>query len=369
MDAIAKQSQVVDILKGLLPIIVVVYHTSLGVESCLDSPSSFLRAVFCVMGQVAVPMFFMISGYYFFTKLSVWNWNIWGQKMKKRMKTLLLPYVLWIVIDFFAKFVFGILSSEIPGFDFSSLKDFFVNSGGFRIFYDRPIQDWDCSVLGYRIPSGKPIDGPLWYIRDLIIVMCLAPAIWAYLKQSNNLGLILLAVMYVLFVGIPLSGFSIIALFFFSVGAAFSMNGKTFMLVFKHYNLLSYALSAVLLVALLFLSSKTSDVLAGVLQRLFVIAASVALINIADALYERGVIHPVQLLVNSSFFVYASHAVLITEFANYFLWHILPFENEPVFLAKVFLRPLVAWSICIGLFLIFKKLAPRTLNVLTGHRN
>lgn len=369
MDAIAKQSQVVDILKGLLPIIVVVYHTSLGVESCLDSPSSFLRAVFCVMGQVAVPMFFMISGYYFFTKLSVWNWNIWGQKMKKRMKTLLLPYVLWIVIDFFAKFVFGILSSEIPGFDFSSLKDFFVNSGGFRIFYDRPIQEWDNSVLGYRIPSGKPIDGPLWYIRDLLVVMCLSPVICYFLKKTRSLGLLLLAVFYVLCVGIPVSGFSITALFFFATGAAFSISGKTFIEVFKKYRIPAYVLSAVLLVVLLFLSSTSLGTLSGVLQRLYVITASVALFNIVGALYDRGAIHPIPMLVDSSFFVYASHAVLITELSNYLLWHILPFENEPIFLAKVFLRPLVAWGICMGLFVALKKLTPRTLNILTGNRN
>ena len=369
MDAIAKQSQVVDILKGLLPIIVVVYHTSLGVGSCLDSPSSFLRAVFCVMGQVAVPMFFMISGYYFFTKLSVWNWNIWWQKMKKRVKTLLIPFILWIVIDFFAKFVFGIMKSEIPGFDFSSLKDFFVTSGGFRIFYDSPIQDFERSVLGYWIPNCKPIDGPLWYIRDLFIVMCLSPLIWLALKCTHNRIILPLAFLYVLDVGIPVSGFSIIALFFFAVGTAFSISGKTFLQEFSKYRTLSYLLSVGALVTLLFLDSPTSSILAGVLQRLFVVTASVALINLVGELLDRGTVHPIPLLVDSSFFVYASHAVLITEFANFLLWHILPFENEPVFLAKVFLRPFVAWCICIGLFLSLKKIAPRTLNVLTGYRN
>lgn len=73
MYAIAKQPQVVDILKGLLPIIVAVYHTSAGVGSCLDSPSSFLRVVFCEMGQVAVPMFFMISGYYFLSGIGIFG--------------------------------------------------------------------------------------------------------------------------------------------------------------------------------------------------------------------------------------------------------------------------------------------------------
>lgn len=369
MDAIAKQSNIVDIIKGWLPLLVVAIHTSMGVSSCFESPSSFMRVLFCVLGQVAVPMFFMISGYYFFTKLSVWNWGVWGQKLEKRTKTLLLPFVLWIVIDFLAKFVFGVLMSEIPGFDFSSLKDFFVSSGGFRIFYDRPVQDYEKSVLGYWIPLCKPIDGPMWYVRDLFIVMCMAPAIWPFLTYTNNRGLVLLAVMYVLSVGIPLSGFSITALFFFSTGAAFSISSKTFVQVFKKYNYLSYVLSVIFLVANLFLSTTSFVILAGVVQRLFVITGSVAIFNIVDALHDRGSIQPIPLLVNSSFFVYACHTVLITEFSNFILWHILPFENEPIFLAKVFLRPLFAWGICIGLFAALKKLAPRTLNALTGNRN
>ena len=48
--------------------------------------------------RVAVPIFFLVSGYLFFVKLEEWNTNIWIDKLKKRVKTLLIPYVLWNLI-------------------------------------------------------------------------------------------------------------------------------------------------------------------------------------------------------------------------------------------------------------------------------
>ena len=52
---------------------------------------------------VAVPIFFLISGYLFFVKLEEWRTDVWVDKLKRRVKTLLIPYLLCntiaIVID------------------------------------------------------------------------------------------------------------------------------------------------------------------------------------------------------------------------------------------------------------------------------
>ena len=52
------------------------------------------------MCRVAVPIFFFISGYLFFVKLEQWNINVWVDKLRKRAKTLLVPYLLWNIIAF-----------------------------------------------------------------------------------------------------------------------------------------------------------------------------------------------------------------------------------------------------------------------------
>ena len=45
--------------------------------------------------RIAVPMFFFISGYYAFYKKDWSQRSIWTVELKKRVKTLLIPYLLW----------------------------------------------------------------------------------------------------------------------------------------------------------------------------------------------------------------------------------------------------------------------------------
>ena len=55
-----------------------------------DFVYGFLNSAFM---QMAVPLIFFISGYLFFSKTTNFGWKEYGQKMKKRTRTLLLPYV------------------------------------------------------------------------------------------------------------------------------------------------------------------------------------------------------------------------------------------------------------------------------------
>jgi len=45
--------------------------------------------------RIAVPMFFFISGYYAFYKKDWSQRSVWTVELKKRVKTLLIPYLLW----------------------------------------------------------------------------------------------------------------------------------------------------------------------------------------------------------------------------------------------------------------------------------
>ncbi len=48
--------------------------------------------------RIAVPCFFLISGYLFFKKLEDWNLDMWKGKMVRRVHSLLIPYVLWNIL-------------------------------------------------------------------------------------------------------------------------------------------------------------------------------------------------------------------------------------------------------------------------------
>ena len=63
------------------------------------------RAISLTLAQTAVPMFFFISGYLFFNRLHDWNWSVYLGKLRKRCKTLLVPFVLWNTIAIVALFL------------------------------------------------------------------------------------------------------------------------------------------------------------------------------------------------------------------------------------------------------------------------
>lgn len=361
-----RQSNIFSILKGLLPILVVAYHTSYYASlSYRDGVESFLRVLICNIGAVAVPVFFFISGILFFTKLQEWHWSIWKHKVLKRINTLFFPYVIWLLIDFVMKYVRAILKHDLPGFSIKSLQCYFTSNGALRIFYDRPYFLWDNSIWGYFVDISKPIDAPLWYVRELMVLVLLSPFIWKILKISSNYIIVLFGLLYLLNAGLPFVLISPTALFFFGAGAAFSIGGKDFLTVFHQYKILSFAASAVLLI----LSFLVTDSLwNGLVSRCFVMSSVVMIINLVSDLYDRGKLHPNKLLTDSSFFIYAGHAVLITDISNFLLWRTLPITTEWMAVLKVFLRPAFTVGICLLIFTIMKKVCPRTLGLLTGGR-
>lgn len=361
-----RQSYSINFLKGILPILVVGLHTSIG--EGLDYHNGlepFLRVLIVKAGGMAVPIFFFISGLLFFDRMQEWDWTIWKTKTIKRIRTLFLPFVLWIAITFIMKFVWGILKNEIQGFNITALLDFFASNGAFRMFYDRPLVEYSDSVLGYAVNESKPLDGPLWYVRDLMVLVILSPLIWKFIKKAGQYAILTFLGIYLLIIGLPFVLISPVSLFFYSFGAAFSISGKDFLEYFKRFRIPSYIISSIFLVLSIMI---VHPVWSGVIHRCFIIASVIAIFNLTVYLYDAGRLKPVKLLTDSSFFIYASHAVLITEISNFLLWRILPITAEWMLVLKVFLRPAVAVGICLFIFVAMRKICPKTLGALTGGR-
>lgn len=361
-----RQSGIINVLKGILPFLVVAIHTSFDASLCYkDGIEPFLRVLITKVGGVAVPTFFYISGLLFFNKFEEWNWVSWKRKVQNRARTLLLPFILWIVIDFVMKYVWAILKHELPDFSFATFCEFLSDNGYLRIFYDRPLVEYSDSILGYAVDASKPIDGPLWYVRELIVLVLLAPAIWKALKATRYYAIAIFGILYLFNIGLPFVLVSPTGLFFFSLGAAFSIAEQDFLNVFKKFRLVSYILYGVLLLLCFVISDM---ILNALVFRCFVMVGVVMIFNLATSCYDVAKIKPVNILTNSSFFVYAGHAVLITEISNYLLWHALPFVTEWILVLKVFLRPVVSVGICLFIFVTMRRFCPKLLGALTGGR-
>ena len=109
------------------------------------------------LARVSVPLFFFISGFLFFYRTD-FSMKAYGQKLKKRVRTLLVPYVFWNAAALLA---FVTIQIFMPS----------LTSGN-----NKPILD-------YGLPDyldlfwGHPISYQFWFIRDLMVVVLVSPLV------------------------------------------------------------------------------------------------------------------------------------------------------------------------------------------------
>lgn len=381
-DADGLQSQAIDWLRFPLAVAVVFIHSSYAGTSPIDvaamqadplsamSLYNWLRICFShVLTHIAVPAFFVISGFLFFRNWQRWDKQLYLKKMKSRFRTLAVPYLCWngIAVLLLAG-VRNIGAFLLKGEPLSSIPLFFEENGFLRLFWSCP-QEEACTFngLGLSVPVlGMPIDAPLWFVRDLIVMMVLAPLFYWLLKKTRFYGVCMLF-LYMLCAGGMMPGLDGVSVFFFGLGAYFAICGKNLVAACRRVRALSYVLAVGLLFPLIWFDGHNTVVGARI-YHFYIVAGTFAVFNLAADLLERGKtrVHP--LLPRSSFFIYATHTLLVLGISRRLL---SPLGNlgHPLASATAYLlTPLLAVAICLGLFMLMRRWLPRTLGVLTGNR-
>lgn len=151
-----------------IAILMVLYIHGVYLEANADyCVAQYIQGLFGFSGLsfIANPLFFIISGYLFF--LGVERCKECYPKMKKRAKTLLVPYLIWNVIFVLWYVVLALL----PGVSQFVNSDILggLSQGGF----------WG----GLKTLFVNPISFPLWFLRDLMIYVLLSPLIYWGLKH------------------------------------------------------------------------------------------------------------------------------------------------------------------------------------------
>jgi len=160
------------------------------------------------IGRLAVPLFFMISGYLFFFNTDN-GIVIIKRKIRSRIKSLVVPYLYGCF--YFTVFVFAL--QFVPG-----INDH-VNGGGLTVL-NRPLLLVIKNLFWIGTNSNAPFAFHLWFIRDLIVIVALTPILY-YLLGCLKWWLILMLFALTLISIVPSSLFS--SLFWFSLGAIFSL--------------------------------------------------------------------------------------------------------------------------------------------------
>ena len=218
--------------------------------------------------KVAVPVFFIISGYLFFANVEDWSLKVYKTKMLRRAKTLLLPYLAWNLMMVF----------KLRTFSWS----FF----------------WE------------PANMPLWFLRDLMIVSLLTPVIYIGVKKLGYWLLVALLPVYLTGIWLIQPGINPYAICFFSLGAFLSIRKMDLVDTCMRYQKPAYILSV--LFGLGMLMSYGSCVF-PYLMLAFRVTGAISVF----CLGARHTLKVSSLLCDSTYFIYLAHYVLFFSFIDH----------------------------------------------------
>ncbi len=325
---------------------------------------TFTAAFFShMLADLAVPCFFLFSGFLYFYKLKTWNKDVYLSKTKKRFQTLIIPYLLWNVLTVaiislveFAKFNGGLSNY------WSAIQE----NGIWKIFWN--YYEWDLNktdLLGNVTPKYGPINIPLWFLRDLIVIVLLSPLVYYLIKYTRLIGVLLLGVAFYTKVWFTFPGLNIAGVFFFALGAYFSIHGKNLVTSLLQHKAWWYPLAAITLVLATYFDGTD---MSAYVHPLFTIFGVIAVVNLTATFIEHGTLKVNPMLSQASFFIFVTHTILILGYAKRALIYVIPSQDAFYMLLKYFVTPTITVVVCVALYLVTKKVSPRVLSILMGSR-
>ena len=296
--------------------------------------------------QVCVPSFFVISGYLFFHGIKHFTFTIYGEKLKRRVRTLLIPYVLWNIFCA-GLFLFKVSVLHFPGLGI-------IENG---------IVDWTKFFEGFvyiQQVSGFPYAFAFWFIRNLIIFIILAPVVWMIARKWWSVALFF--IIKIVF-GLKLYGIE-----WFIIGAACSLNQVKFENLKDRFYLfpifgVSYLLSGI---------AREYYGMPGTIESILFIMEVVSAFCFLYAVSLRfTVLHNgrlMQFLYSSTFFIYAFHQCFCTVNAKFWI-HVYGCETVFTTLAAFVSSFLTLVLISLSVYLMLRFLSPGFLGIITGKRS
>ncbi|WP_454879211.1 acyltransferase family protein [Sphingobacterium detergens] len=367
MSAEELQSKVIDFLRFPLIVGVVFIHTDFsdivmaGVKqiSFVNYPI-FSRIFFLfskVIFEACVPLFFFISGFLFFYKTAGFSREIYLQKLKNRIRSLLVPYIFWnLLIILLLMLAQTFLSGSLV-------------SGRNKLITDYNLLDWlwsfwDTSHVNPLTKKTLPINSPFWFIRDLMVVVLFSPLIYILIKKLRAYAVIILGLLWIFNPFFYLPGLSIVSFFFFTAGAYFSIHKMNFVEVLKPM-LRALAPLYILIVAMALYFVGTGwwsyFYCAGVIVGL------ILAITVSAYFIERGKWHLNPFLTNGSFFIYAYHRLpLVFVIKILFKW--LHPRSDGVLLLLYLACPAIVILLGLLIYSLLRQWLPRFTAVISGGR-
>ena len=257
-----------------------------------------------------MPTFFVMSGFLFFANVEQFNKEIYWQKIGRRVKTLLIPYIVWNLL----------MAVKLKTFNLS-------------IFWE-------------------PANMPLWFLRDLIIVSLLTPIIYIGVKRLGYWLIVLLLPIYLTGIWAIQPGLNPYAICFFTLGAYLSIQRINLVEACVKMEKTVYLLSVLLALAMI-LTYPT--IAYSILMLCFRVVGVVAVFCLAHRFLSRTTNRIPKTASDASYFIYLAHYVFFFSFIDTAFFSIFGTSTTSL-CAHYLLIPLLKAAIFVAIYCLYRKI-------------
>ena len=341
-------------LKTLMLLGVVVNH-AWAAQQYISTPQyppmavvSWFSNVFIISG---LPAFFFLAGFFASRHLDeLMRWAGYKTFILRKIKTLVVPYLSWNFIFI----VFYIVASQwFTRLEARVAEKHLLTYSGFLT-----------SLLGW---GDRPIDAPLWFIRDLFLIFCFAP-IFAWTLKHRLAWLYVVVLMSLLVFPESLhwfNGWNWYSVFCVVAGMWYGM---------KRYDLSSWIDHRWWLVPVWLGSSVGMLFLANISMRLrlgcviaFNVISIFAWLSLLKWIDFKRTSFFAKFLTPASFWIYCSHFLVCSCCLHILVGQIPDSPYKVLVLYGIFIG--LGGIIMLLMFEFLRRFAPRLLSILSGGRS
>lgn len=295
------------------------------------------------IGNLAVPLFFLLSSILFFQN---YNWDKVRSKYESRIKSILIPYLIWNVFHYFC---FAILT-RIP------ISSFFM---------DTKVIPIDAKTL-FDAVFFHQYNGVYWFMYQLILLIVISPIIYFVMRGRYSCFVpIALVIIYYWIETIPAceNALRVDSLIYWVIGAYLGIRKKE-RIYSKSKYVGVYVILSVLFVFLRFcLEFMEQPIKISIYCKEILLIINVIAVWFAFDLFEIKNVYP---WMKMSFFVYSAHQ-LVTDTLKKGISVLLP-DNDVMALTNYVVTGVGTVFLCIMLAQILINFAPRFYYVISGGR-
>ncbi len=296
------------------------------------------------LARISTPFFFTLSAWLLFSRFGS-SLTLWPTEVCKRIRSLLVPYLFWAVASFLV--LIGLQS--VPGL---------AGRSGRGAIVDLPWADL------LELLLWNPVAHPLWFVRDLLLLVVAAPVVWL-LMRWKPVAWVVLAVL----LGAWFRWFEVRearAILFFCLGAYCALHQTT--LVARG----AVERGACVMAWFAVIALNTAHIMrvgdeSAVLNNLGIMLGLAAIWSVADLVPHLARRRPVAWLSAFTFLIYIAHEPAVT-FVRHGLFAIFGSGNHLVSLTLFFAIAVLVITGIVSAGALCRYATPRLFALATGGR-